>query len=146
MEESDYFFKKQTEAKLFYSKLKEITCPGLGHEIISFTAIGMRHLIRKGALVRSTKDQIRRFYLLKYIVPILCNPHPIVVHRQEKVREIINRHGQKIIIETTADFWSFSEVRKNRLITVVVRQLQNGRKHFFSVMSGKNKFKKFPRN
>lgn len=142
MNESDYLLKRQSEAKLFYASLVSINCPGFDNEIITFNAMGMRHLIRKGSVVRSAKDQIRRFNLLKYAVKILCNPHPIIVHRNEIVRELKNQNGKKVLVKKTADFWSFSEIKDGKFVTVIIRQFPNGTKHFFSIMDTKNKYRK----
>jgi hypothetical protein len=107
------------EAWDFYSKLEPITCPALGNERVMFSRSGFNHLLRKNGALRSRPEQVRRLRLLIHIVPLLTNPKSAVVCR----------------IEPTATFWAFSKREGGFLITTIVRQINNGQKHFFSVMN-----------
>jgi hypothetical protein len=136
MHNSNHLLKKQSEAKLFYSKFVSISCPGLKNETVFFNAAGMRHLIRKGSAVRSAKDQIRRFNLLKYVIEIICNPDAVIFHRTETTQKGTGA-GKGIFIERKVDFWSFAEIKDDKVVTVIIRQFPNGPKHFFSIMDKK---------
>ena len=89
---------------------------------VVFNNIGFKHLIRK-ARVRSRKEQIKRFELLKYVPEILKNPDANVLCR-------ITTSGHH-----KTHYWSFREEKDGKDITVVVRQVGNGVKHFYSVMN-----------
>jgi hypothetical protein len=89
---------------------------------VVFNNIGFKHLIRKSK-VRTRKEQMKRFELLEYVPEILKNPNANVSYRTT----ISKRHEVR--------YWSFQEEKDGKDITVVVRQVGNGNKHFYSVMS-----------
>jgi len=60
----------------------------------------------------------------------------------------VDRHGDKVLVTSTAEFWTFVEDIDDCKVKVVIRQLDTGgQKHFFSVM-GDNVIidKKVPKN
>ena len=140
-------YKKSLEkAKLIYSKIGRIKCPALNNESVSFSRLGFNHLVRKGRIPRTRNEQKRRFVLLPYIEKIIKNPRANISFVQKTVKNKVDRHGMKILVESMANFWTFIEKINACKIKVVIRQLNHGDKHFFSVMSDsvyiKNKNKK----
>lgn len=130
--------KSKIKAKKLYSKIGRIQCPAFGGEHVSFTSEGFNHLIRKGRLLRTKNEQKRRFVLIPHIEKIIKNPKAIIFYEKRETRVVSNRHGEKIIIQSIADFWTFIEVVNNCRIKVVIRQIsEKGSKHFFSVMGDK---------
>ncbi len=111
------------EAKEFYATIGSVLCPVLGGETVVFNMAGFRHLTRKGGMRRSKKDQERRFALLPYASSIISYPHTSVISKSAG----------------NATFWILQAERDERIVTVVIRQLIGGRKHFFSIFSGKKK-------
>jgi len=134
------------KAKKIYSKIGRIKCPALSNEYISFGRRGFNHLIRKGRIPRPRNEQKRRFVLLPYIEKIVKNPKAKILYEQRAIKYKANRHGETILIESTASFWAFAERVKSCKISVVIIQLDNGVKHFLSVMGDEveidNKIKK----
>jgi hypothetical protein len=124
----------KNRAKKIYSKVGRIRCPALSNEYISFTRIGFNHLIRKGRIPRSRNEQKRRFVLLPYVEKIIKNPRAKIFYEQKDVKRKVNRHGQKILIESRANFWIFTEKINSCKIKVVIRQLESGDKKFLNVM------------
>ncbi|MCX6716513.1 MAG: hypothetical protein NTV72_01160 [Candidatus Taylorbacteria bacterium] len=111
-----------------YSKNKETHCPALGNELVYFNHEGLRHLKRKGEKIRPINDQIRRFYLLSYAMNIISNSQIISNYRTN-----IDKKGVKI------QFWTLSKIIKNRNVKIVIRQVENRPKHFFSIFDKKEK-------
>ena len=103
-------------------QIVRVSCPKLNASI-AFNRIGFRHLIRKGGVRRPRGEQKRRFALLRYAPGIISNPRANVVLRTK---------GR-------AHFWMFQEERGGRMVKVIVRQLRGGKKHFYSIFSGKKK-------
>jgi len=126
--------KSKKKAKEIYSKIGRIKCPALSNEYISFSRIGFNHLIRKGRIPRPRNEQKRRFVLLPYIEEIIKNPEAKIFYKHKRIKYKANRHGEKILIESEADFWIFAQEIKSCIVKVVIRQLGNGNKHFLSVM------------
>jgi hypothetical protein len=126
--------KAKEKAKKTYSGIGAIKCPALGGDHIFFGRFGFNHLIRKGRIPRTRNEQKRRFTLIPHIEKILKNPKAIIVYRKETIKEKVDRHGQKILIESVAHFWAFVEKIEDCNVKVVIRQLEGGDKHFFSIM------------
>ncbi len=138
--------KSKKKAKEIYSNIGRIKCPALSNEYISFSRIGFNHLIRKVRIPRPRNEQKRRFVLLPYVEEIIKNPEATIYYKHKRIKHKTNRHGEKILIESEADFWIFIQKIKFCTIKVVIRQLGNGNKHFLSVMGDSvkidNKIKK----
>jgi len=126
MNDADYYEKLKNDAESFYKNIGRVSCPVLKNEYVEFTSTGFKHLLQKGRIPRTRSDQIRRFHLLKYAKQILINSNSTVTIRQEK----------------TAHFWEISNRHDNKIIKVIVRQIilkRKGSKHFFSIISEKEK-------
>lgn len=143
--------KAKEKAKQIYSKIGSIRCPALADDYVTFSRSGLNHLMRKGRIPRTRSEQKRRFTLLTYIEKIIKNPKAFIIYRKNVVKEKVNRHGEKVLLESTARFWTFIEKIDDCNIKIIIRQLNNGGKHFFSVMgdnikivSNKEKTKKSP--
>jgi hypothetical protein len=110
------------EAWDFYSKLEPVLCHALNNKKVSFSNAGFRHLFYKGRRRRSPKDVFRRLKILPY------------------AQDVIRSESAGIIFKTgtSANFWEIRSRHKNRPIKVVIRQINGGSIHFFSIM---DKFK-----
>lgn len=136
MKKSEYGQLK-LKAKKVYSKIGRIPSPALNNEYVAFTNIGFTHLIRKGRNPRPRSEQARRFVLIPYSEQIIKNPRATILYRTSETKYYVNRHGQKVLTTSTAHFWTFVESIKGTKIKIVVRQLNKGQKHFFSIMGNK---------
>lgn len=124
---------KQRAIKI-YSRIGQIKSSALNNDYVSFSRLGFNHLVRKGRIPRTKNEQKRRFSLLPYAENIIKNPKAVIIFRKEKIKEKVNRHGEKILVESTAHFWTFVDKIKDCSIKVVIRQKNGGKKHFFSIM------------
>jgi hypothetical protein len=134
------------KAKNIYSKIGRIKSPALGDEYVFFTSAGFNHLLRKGRIPRTRNEQKRRFTLLSFVENIIKNPVAKITYRKTEIKEKTNRHGENILIQSIAHFWTFEENINDCNIKVVIRQLQNKNKHFFSVMGDNIKIKKMKKH
>lgn len=107
---------------LEYKKIGNIKCPAFGNEEVYFNKHGFGHLIRKEGIPRTPTQQIRRITLLQYAPIILGNAETFTSYKKDELNGCIGH------------FWTFEKVIGLVTIRVVVRQLGNGRKHFFSIM------------
>jgi hypothetical protein len=113
------FIKK---AHIEYKKIGHVECPAFGNESIYFNKHGFSHLIRKKGKPRSPFQQLRRTRLLLYAKGILCRATTFATH------------STSVEDDVKASFWTFYETVDSIQIKIVVRQLGEGRKHFFSIM------------
>ncbi len=115
-----------------YGKIGRIWCPSLKDDV-AFDNNGFRHLIWKGRKHRPESDRKRRFALLKYAPEIVAHPNSNINYKEQKAFSIIERHGKKIAKASRAKFWALSKKCDGKMITVVIRQIKSGKKHFFSI-------------
>jgi hypothetical protein len=108
--------KTKKEAREIYNKIGRVWCPALNDYIV-FNRTGFRHLLRKNSLPRARNEQKRRFALLPQSALILSDPFVNITHRKE---------GK-------FDFWAFTKEHNNRKIKVIIRQIGEHQKHFFSI-------------
>lgn len=111
------------KAKEEYRKIGYVECPAFDNEKVYFNRHGFRHLIRKGKKLREIDEQIERIKLLKYAQLIIENSYEFKDFNKNNFRD-------------TADFWSLVYYINKTKITVIIRQIKGGHKHFFSIMKG----------
>lgn len=121
------YFKLKKETLSFYKKIKKINSPAFDEENIYFTRVGFDHLVRKGRTKRSKKEQIHRFRLFRFVKQIVSNKEATILFR-ETIRG-----------SSRAYFWTFVETIRGLKIKVVIRQIDGGTKHFFSIMGSGTK-------
>lgn len=138
--------KAKQKAKQIYSKIGRIKSPALGDEYVFFTSAGFNHLMRKGRIPRTRNEQKRRFALLSLAEKIITNPTAKIIYRKTEIKEKTNRHGEKVLVQSTAHFWTFEEKINDCNVKVVIRQLENKSKHFFSIMGDNVKIKSKNKN
>ena len=105
-----------------YKGIGHVECPAFRGEKVYFNKHGLRHLVRKDKKIRSIYEQARRFKLLSYAAFVLKESSQF---QSKKVGLSVNRADY---------FWTFAKTVNSIKIRVIVRQLGNGRKHFFSIM------------
>jgi len=114
------FIKK---AKEEYKKIGHVECPAFDNKKVIFNNYGFNHLIRKGQELRPIEIQIERINLTKkYATQILKSSYNYMTYLKDVDKD-----------NHTAYFWSFISKKDGLNIRVVVRQLENGPKHFFSI-------------
>ena len=105
-----------------YMDIKHIICPAFDNEEIYFNNYGFDHLIYKGKRRRPKKDAENRLSLVSKTSEILKNAKSI--YKQKR-----SIKGQSV-----AHFWEVRNMDKSgKVICIIIRKLNNGTKHFFSV-------------
>lgn len=117
--------KLKAEAAKFFAKNKFVRCPAFPKEKVTFNSKGLSHLFYKGSqkvFARPHQESEARVSLLPRALKILSL---MPLSQEENVFEV---HGKKV------KYWAFEGVVDGRRIKVVVRQIGNGTKHFWSVI------------
>jgi hypothetical protein len=99
------------------------------NEKIYFNKNGFNHILRKNGRLRTQEEQNNRLELLFYAKGILMNSKKFDTY-------IKNEKGDK---KSLAQFWSFGSKINNKKVRVIVRQINNGPKHFFSIFEEKSR-------
>ncbi len=116
----------EQKAKQGYSSIGTIWCPPL-NDYVAFNTMGFHHLIRKKGALRTEDERANRFRLLPYVASIIADPKTLFTLE----------NGKSF---SHAKFWICKRQVNGETITVVIRKIGNGQKHFFSVFSD-NKIK-----
>ncbi len=110
-----------------YKKIGHIKCPAFANKKVYFNKIGFNHLLWKGKKMRAPKEQIRRIGLISKALEIISTSREWNDYR-EITRILPNGHV------SLARFWSFDLKTKCEYIKIIIRQTNNGKKYFLSVM------------
>lgn len=111
------------KAKLIFAKNKEISCPAFPEEKIIFNSKGLNHLFYEGSMkARPIKEAETRISLLPRALRVLKK---MTFWQEERTIH----HKNKII-----HYWSLEAVIDERRIKIIIRQLGNGKKCFWSVI------------
>jgi hypothetical protein len=124
--------KIKEEAKISYLQIGQVWCPAL-ESFISFNDSGFHHLIWKNRKHRSKGDQNRRFLLLPYAPNILTSTKIDITYQERDIIAPRNRYGEVEAAAFRAAYWAFVEKLPDKTITVIVRKVGNGEKHFYSI-------------
>ena len=114
-------YKNQIQA--IFQQTKEIACPAFGGEMVIFNAKGINHLLYKGN--RSERD-LSRIQTNIRLLPRAIRVLQLMPFFQEESG--YEKEGVKF------RYWAFEAVVDDRRVKDVVRQIGNGRKHFWSVI------------
>lgn len=113
-------------AATFFKKHRFVSCPAFPKEKIAFNSKGLSHIFYKGAgkiSSRSMQESEVRVKLLPRALEVLKR---MPLSQEESA--VIDRAGR------VCRYWAFEAIVDNRRIKVIVRQVGNGKKHFWSVI------------
>jgi hypothetical protein len=135
MQDISNYEKIRQDAENFYKKIGCLRCPALNNEYVFFTSEGFNHLMYKGSRKeRSRNDQITKFKLLpkaRYIIETSTT-----FQEYDETLTSIRRKMHKRVVDDSAvaKYWGFVAIIKDIRTKVIVRQIENGQKHFWSVI------------
>lgn len=121
-----------------YKNIDHIWCPALDDHV-AFANDGLRHLVRKNGRRRTKREQARRFSLLPYAKEIIQDDTVKITHGENITTHLAKQHGTTILIQSRASFWTLTKDYGDTAITVVIRQIEHKKKHFFSIYDAKSK-------
>ncbi len=107
----------------------KITCVALGNQVIVCNAVGFKHLLWKGLRRRKMRDVMSRLCLLQNVSRILRSNDVFVECRTHKTKE------------STVHYWGITKNIRDAPITVVIRQIGGGKKHFYSIFKRQKTYK-----
>ena len=140
--EKNNFEIEKNKAEMMYKNIGEVFCPYFKENIV-FNSKGLEHLkFKKKNHARSRSDQYMRFKILKYASELIRQTRTIQGISEQKIFEL-NRSNQKneyILVD--AIFYEFIAVLDKIRIRVIIKQINNKPKFFWSVIPfWKNNFK-----
>lgn len=128
------FEKIKTEAEAFYATIQEVYCPYL-KEKIAFNVRGLKHLkFKSDRQARTSNDQYARLRLLRFAPEVLKNSHTVQGIWETKIFEEQKTNSRWKHILKDVRFYEFIAVLENIRIKVIIKEVQGGEKHFWSVI------------
>lgn len=123
----------RAKAKAKYDALGIVRCPALSGKV-HFTSEGFNHLRYAGKRERPINVQVMKLSLVGYINEILSITTTIQEHDER--RELIHKKRYKKLSKewSTIRYWGFVAIIRDKRIKVVVRQIDDGAFHFWSVI------------
>ncbi len=125
---------QKQKAERFYKNLDFIQCPYF-NEKVNFNAKGLEHLkFKRKNHSRSENDQFIRFRLLHLAPEIIKLSRTVQGISSRKTFEIIrsnNRNEHKLV---NVKYFEFVAVIDNIRVRVVVKQVENSPKYFWSII------------
>jgi hypothetical protein len=117
-----------------YNSLEDVHCPYF-NEKISFTPEGLDHLaFRSGSRYRSVKDQYMRFKLLHLVPEILKLSRTLQGIREVRKFERVRIHSRTENVLKLVKYYQFIAVLGRHRLMVIVKQIENGAKFFWSII------------
>ena len=121
-------------AETFYKTIGEVKCPYFQEKIV-FNTKGLEHIkfqtLRKA---RSRKDQYIRFRLVSLAPKIIQTSHTLQGLSIRNVFEREKSHGHWQSTMRSATYYEFVAVVNGYRVRVIVKQVENGPKYFWSII------------
>ena len=128
------FEKVKIESEVFYSGILPIDCPYFKEKIV-FNAKGLRHLkFKSDEQARPRKDQYARLKLLRLAPEILTKSHTVQGIWKTKKFEFQSRNSRWEKILKNVTFFEFTAVIENVRAKIVVKEVEDEGKYFFSII------------
>lgn len=117
-----------------YKSMGEIYCPYF-KEKISFNAKGLEHLkFKRHEKARLEKDQYMRFKLISLAPEVLKLSHTLQGIYETKKFERTRMHSRTELVLKVVNYYEFIAVIKRNRVKVIVKQIDNGEKFFWSLI------------
>lgn len=132
------FNKVKEVAESFYKNIGEIFCPYFKENVI-FNAKGFEHLkFKTKNHARSQKDQFMRFKLLHLAPKVISLSRTIQGISHTKNFEYVRSNARTETVLIDVSYYEFIAIlddeQNKKRIRVVIKQIQNSQKYFWSII------------
>lgn len=131
---ADEFEKHKLLAEEFYKNTGEVFCPYFQEKIV-FNAKGLEHLkFKTKNHARLRDDQYTRFKILHLAPKIISLSRTIQGISHTKNFESIRSNARTEIILKSVSYYEFVAILEEKRVRVVIKQIENGSKYFWSII------------
>ncbi|MBP9856250.1 MAG: hypothetical protein KBC48_03060 [Candidatus Pacebacteria bacterium] len=128
------FEKVKEEAEKFYSSVGSVYCSYF-KEKIAFNSKGIKHLrFKSDKVARTREDQYSRLKLVRYAPQILSLSRTVQGIWHTKKIENQKTHNRWERVLKLVSFYEFIAVLDDVRVKVIVKQVEGGEKHFWSII------------
>ncbi len=123
----------KSEKEILYKTFGEVYCPYFKEKVL-FNALGLEHLkFKKPRMARLEEDQYMRFKLLHLAPEVVSLSHTVqgirIAKSFEEVR--VNNRNEYTLKEVV--YYEFVAVINNNRVRIILKQVENGNKFFWSI-------------
>lgn len=127
-------FELRERAAEEYRQIGRIYCPYFQEEV-HFTSEGFNHIrYRKARNERHIQVQEMRYKLLHFAPELVRLTKTLQEHEIQHLFVETKHNKRKEIVLKEIQFFGFIAILKNYKVKVIVRQVGNGQKHFWSII------------
>ena len=120
--------------EIYYKTLIEAYCPYFKGQV-SFNQKGFEHIeFKKRNSKRLQEDQYRRFRILKYAPIIISSSHTLQGKRNGRSFELVKNNSRWEYVLKDVTYFEFIAILDSKRIRVVIKQIENGNKFFWSII------------
>lgn len=128
------FERIKQEATEFYKTIGKIRCPYFNEEV-TFNTKGIEHIkFVKIRQARPHRDQYIRFRLLQLAPQIISLSHTLQGVSIHKSFEHEKTHSRWEYVMRNATYYEFVAIMKEVRVRVIIKQVENGPKYFWSII------------
>lgn len=122
------------DAEAFYKTIGKVLCPYFKEEV-AFNAKGIEHIkFTRIRQARPHRDQYIRFRLLRLASDILSFSHTLQGISMRKSFEREKTHSRWEYVMRSAIYYEFVAVIKDVRVRVILKQVEDGPKYFWSII------------
>ena len=127
--------KIKEDAANWYHRIGRVAAPVFGSELVHFTSEGFNHLVYKNARTeRSKAAQITKFRLLGNSLKLIKTATTFQEY-EESIKEFsVQKFRKRVLVPKIVKYWGLIAIMDTWKIKVIVRQVGNGNKHFWSAI------------
>lgn len=123
------------EAEKLYASIDPIPCPYFNIAPVAFNALGIRHLkFKADDKARTREDQYPRLKLLHLAPRVIALSRTVQGIWHTKQFESRKSHGRWERVLKNVVFYEFVAVLQNVRIKVIVKQVEEGKRYFWSII------------
>lgn len=132
------FCQLKNQVRTFYDSLGKVYCPYFSEEVY-FSSDGFRHLLYKGSLyghfkLRKKSQRMLRLKLFKLAPRLLRITTTVQEYHQEKQFVLVTYNQREENILKSIQYWGFIAIISDQKVKVVVKQIGEGQKQFWSII------------
>jgi hypothetical protein len=125
--------KLRNKTQALYGEIGETYCPALKGKV-HFSAEGFNHLLYSGKRERTADIQEVKLQLVRFVNELISTT--ATIQEQDERQEMVHKKRYKKLSKewSVIRYWGFVAIIRNKRIKVVIRQVDKGPYHFWSVM------------
>lgn len=122
------------EARKLYTETIYVNCPALNNEPVYFSRDGFSHLIFKGRHKRSPQEIKMRLDILSLARKVISKT--TFYQEYDQVEQLVSQREQKqrVHVKKIVTYWGLIAVIGDYKIKVIIKQIGDGNKRFWSVI------------